>query len=382
MRLRHRRQRRAGNVLVLTVFLMAGCMALLAMAIDLGYIQVASTQLQRSADAAAIASAWELVENSPLTGGSVALSQTSARTAAGQYVALNNVSGGTPTLAFGDTTIGYLQNPSDRSQTINTAFDPVRFNTVQVRVRKAADTGGELSLFFARVLGMNSVSKEAVATAAFINNFKGFNTPSSGDNLGFLPIALDKQTWDALMAGGGSDNWNWDAGNKCISSGGDGIREVNLYPQGTGSPGNRGTVDIGSNNNSTCDISRQIRTGISPADMAAFKAAGRTLEFNAQGQFFLNGDTGISAGVKDDLASICGQTRIIPIFNSVSGNGNNAEYTIVGFAGVRIMEVKLTGSASSKRVIVQPATVTAMGGIPGGETQTSYYLFSPVWLVR
>jgi len=47
--------------------------------------------------------------------------------------------------------------------------------------------------------------------------------------------------------------------------------------------------------------------------------------------------------VKDELASIVGKPRIIPIFDSVSGPGNNASYEIVAFAVVRIMDVKLTG---------------------------------------
>ncbi len=94
-----------------------------------------------------------------------------------------------------------------------------------------------------------------------------------------------------------------------------------MFPQGTGSPGNRGTVDIGSSNNSTADIARQIVHGISPSDFAQL---GGKLEFDDSGKLYLNGDTGISAGVKDELASIMGQPRIIPIFSTVSGNGNNA----------------------------------------------------------
>ena len=70
---------------------------------------------------------------------------------------------------------------------------------------------------------------------------------------------------------------------------------------------------------------------------------GGSLQFNASGVLHLNGDTGISAGVKDELASIIGQPRIIPIFSSVVGPGNNADYTIVKFVGVRILAVKLTG---------------------------------------
>jgi hypothetical protein len=66
----------------------------------------------------------------------------------------------------------------------------------------------------------------------------------------------------------------------------------------------------------------------------------------------------------------------------VNGPGNNAQYTIVKFVGVRLLNVKLTGSMSSKRVIIQPANVIARGGIPSPDPGKSYFLYSPVWLVR
>ena len=97
------------------------------------------------------------------------------------------------------------------------------------------------------------------------------------------------------------------------------MKEINLYPSGNGPPGNRGTVDIGSNNNSTADLSRQILNGVTKSDLAYH---GGKLEFNEDGELFLNGDTGISAGIKDELAAVIGQPKIIPIFSNVSGPGN------------------------------------------------------------
>ena len=64
-----------------------------------------------------------------------------------------------------------------------------------------------------------------------------------------------------------------------------------------------GTVDIGGANNSTSDLARQIREGMSAEDMADLASSGRSLEFT-EGKLTLNGDTGISAGVKDDLVYI------------------------------------------------------------------------------
>jgi hypothetical protein len=66
------------------------------------------------------------------------------------------------------------------------------------------------------------------------------------------------------------------------------------------------------------------------------------------------------------------------------GPGNNAQYTIVKWVGVRIMEVKLTGPMNQKRVIVQPATIVTKGAIPAapGDPQTSTQVYSPPWIVR
>jgi hypothetical protein len=73
---------------------------------------------------------------------------------------------------------------------------------------------------------------------------------------------------------------------------------------------------------------------------------------------------------------------VIPIFESVSGNGNNAEYKIVKWQGIRIMAVKLTGSMSSKYVMIQIAPVMVNGIVPAPAAGTSQYVFSPVVLVR
>ena len=69
-----------------------------------------------------------------------------------------------------------------------------------------------------------------------------------------------------------------------------------------------------------------------------------------------------------------------PIFRSVSGPGNNATYTIVKFVGVRVMDVRLTGSMSSKQVTVQPAVVRTKGDIRGSSSNTQF-VWSPAWLV-
>ena len=104
-----------------------------------------------------------------------------------------------------------------------------------------------------------------------------------------------------------------------ISLGNDGVPEVDIYPDANSNlpPGNRGTVDIGSPNNSTNDLKRQIVYGVNANDLAFFPNG--VLKFNEQGFLYLNGDTGISAGIEASLKSIIGEVRAIPIFIDVSG---------------------------------------------------------------
>jgi Flp pilus assembly protein TadG len=358
---------------------MTAMISLLAFAIDLGYAYSVRTELQRSADAAAIAAAWELIDkNGNPTNSSASTLTSNARTKASQFAGLNHVCNTAPALSTGDVTVGYMSNPSSPSCAITTTPAGSLPNSVQVTVERTSDQNGQVPFFFAKALGFDQTSMSAQGTAAFVTSFSGFKAPSDGTNLNILPFALDEDTWNGLSANG-TDNYSYNTSTKTVTDGGDGVLEVNLFPQGTGSPGNRGTVDIGASNNSTADIARQIVYGVSASDMAYL---GGSLQFNSQGVLHLNGDTGISAGVKDELASIIGKPRFIPIFRSVVGPGNNADYTIVKFVGVRIMAVKLTGSMSSKYVMIQPCNVIAKGGIFSPGATTSQYVYSPVWLVR
>ncbi len=375
-RLHHRRE---GNVVVLTMFLLVGMIALLAFSLDLGYIYTARVELQRSADAAALAGTWRLLEKQLETLGEIEPSTATlhARDEAERFAAANRIGSVSPELTTDDVLVGHYQFDEEGA----VVADPdLIYNSVQVHVQRTDEVNGEVPLFFARLLGVDRLGLRSQARAAFWSNFSGFQAPSDGSDLGILPIALDENTFNSgILNNGGSDNYRWNEETQTISSGADGVPEVNLYPQGTGSPGNRGTVDIGSSNNSTSDLARQILHGISDSDL---EYHGGKLEFDEDGELSLNGDTGISAAIKAQLETIKGEPRVIPIFESVAGNGNNANYVITQFAGVRIMYVQLTGAMKNKRVIVQPAAMQIRGGIHTDGDPKVHYVFSPVVLVR
>jgi Flp pilus assembly protein TadG len=381
------RQTRRGAISVLAAVLSIVLIGMVAFSVDIGYVLSAKEELQRTADASALAALWEYGQRLS-NGSSASDAATYARATAANFAALNRVTGNPMTVDTnpsnapeGDIVFGYIADFKN-SQSVLQTGDPATYNAVLVRLHKNSSTNGEVPYFFARIFGLQGQVLDTEAVAGIVRDVSGFQAPSDGSNVHLLPYALDLTTWNNLVNNSGTDSYRWNKDTEQVESGSDGLVEVNLFPQGTGSPGNRGTIDIGPSNNSTADIARQILDGISPGDFAALEAQGRSLEFNDEGKLYLNGDTGISAGVKDELAAIKGDPRVIPIFESVSGNGNNAEYTIVKWQGVRVMAVKLTGSMSQKYVMIQVAPLVTSGIIPSPTSGTSKYVYSPVVLVR
>jgi hypothetical protein len=311
-----------------------------------------------------------------------ATGQSNARSSAAQFAGANRVGTTFPTVdsnltnaTGGDIVIGYLDDPTDPNCPLDTS-DQSKFNAVQVRVQKTSTRNGKVSAFFSQIWGASGQDVVSKATAMMPGDINGFQVTSESDNAGVLPFAIKQTSWNALLAGSGADDWRYDASGNVVA-GSDGILEMSMFPIDNGASGNSGTVDIGNPNNSTADLSRQIRYGINASDLAYI---GGSLQLGSDGTLILNGDTGISAAIKDDLESIKGKPRSICIYSTVAGPGNNAMYTIVGFVGIRIMKVKLTGHP--KYVTIQPAVVIDASAISGDSPNSSKYLYSNVRLVR
>ncbi len=384
---------RCGAVLVLAALLMVVIMAFAAYVVDIGYMVVVRNQMQTAADAAVLAAGLELADG---YGPGAIRTQTEmvdkAKSAATTVASANRML---------DRNTAYLSAYRDLDfgkRTWNTStqqwgyqwgvgpYDSVRAtihrDQVTANPMGAPVPDGEVNLFFAKVLGNKTAGFKTQAVAT-LNPGVGIRiVADSSATADVLPIALDLQTWTNLLNGAGPDNYAYDPNTGTVSSGQDGVREVNIYPTGSANlpPGNRGTVDFGSSNNSTADLSRQIRYGLNAEDLSYFP--NNELRFD-DGPMIINGDTGISAGIKDDLTSIIGQPRAMPLFTSVSGPGNNAMYTIPKLVGVRLVYVKLTGSPSQKMVIVQPAVFVSKQVITStAATLAPDSIFAPVKLVQ
>jgi len=361
-----RRSSRRGAALILSVFLVFIVTAMVAFAVDIGQVVLMRTQLQAAADSAAMAAGMVNMSRSYDEVVATAKQFSEYHTAGGKQIVLDP----------DDVELG-CWDYSRRT------FTPTVFavNAVRVTTRRTAETNRESPLVFGKLMGLGGFSLETKAVAAFVDNFIGFRPPSSGEGIPMLPLAIDQESWAALEAGGGSDDWTWDAETQQVIPGSDGLSEVNVYPQDTGAAGNCGTVDIGPDNNSTNDLRRQILDGLSAEDLSHH---GGELTLDTGGTLELGGDPGLSAGIKSALEAVIGQPRIVPVYSQVRGSGNNARFTIVGFAGIRIMDVKLTGEKKNKRLTVQRATVVVRGGIPSwdSDVRTSRDIISPSVLVQ
>jgi len=376
-RQRHEDPERRGTVIILAVAMMLVMLGVAAFTVDFGLLNVTKGQIQNAADSAAHAAMQELVQG--IGPGAAVTSKTAAENA-GETARLM-----VQRFRTGDVQSTQLEVARDirfgrRSWDAGTSqwvreWGVSPYNMVEVSVRRTEAANAPLGAVFSRVFGKKSFDLEARSVAS-VAPTTGFSLPAgSSSTINILPIALDLTTWNALLAqihdgtpNGFQDQHRYHSSTRSVSTGPDNIPEVNIYPDANSNlpPGNRGTVDIGSPNNSTADLVRQILTGINSYDLSFFP--NNELKFNSQGVLYLNGDTGISAGIEDALRSIIGKPTAIPIFITVSGPGNNAQYTIVKFVGVRVMAVKLTGGPDQRYLRVQPAPYstrfTTRGNIP------------------
>jgi Flp pilus assembly protein TadG len=138
--------KRPGNVLLLSAFLMIVMMAALAFSIDLGYMMVVKTELQRATDAAALAGVSQLANGAD-----------AAETEARAFAELNPVGGRAVTGADAQVEFGHWDD-------VGRAFQISDELPSALRVTLRRD---RQNLFFARALGREDFSTETQAIASY-----------------------------------------------------------------------------------------------------------------------------------------------------------------------------------------------------------------------
>ena len=315
---KNRRPNRRGAVVVLVAVLMIPFLAMVAFAVDYGYLLKTKTDLQRVADSASLAAVQDLI---PVADGSQDLA--SVRNAARTY-AISNTAANFQVLDA-DIEIGRY-DPSSIYSNLS-LLSSGTLDTVRVTVRYDGTANSPVSLFFSRAMGINSVPVTATAAAALQ---KGSLIKPGSD---VLPFAMPQEVWNAHSVG---EEWSAYCDGKIKDSFENEI------------PGNWGTVDIGNTNNSTSDIGDQILDGLRQADLDALYADGRiptNTEIDGSQPVWMQADPGLSSGMKAAVQAIHGQARMVPIYDTmVPSCGNNLEFQIVSWGVVEVVTSNWNGA--------------------------------------
>jgi hypothetical protein len=166
----------------------------------------------------------------------------------------------------------------------------------------------------------------------------------------------------------GSDSYGWEPVDGEVTTGGDDIPEVKLYPdkqkstgkKGSGDEesdggGNFGTLNIGVGNQGNPYLRGQIENGVTSEDLENEIGTSEVTFYDDDGDakvYFITGNPGISAGIESSIESRVGDVVGFFLHSDVEKDGSNATYTIVAIRFGRLMDVQLSGK--DKYLYVQP----------------------------
>jgi hypothetical protein len=360
---------------------------MLAFSIDAGYMVLVKTDLQNTADAAALAGAEKLQDGyvqyytpglltqQSILGIAMGNTTGSPKATAQKFSSLNKAGNVSITLLDGDVRFGFTDARG------NFTCPCVAFpNTIEVTVRRDDTANTPVGLFFGGVLGMSNVSMTATARATIYSGSVTSLQMIPGVDAHILPVALDYKVWDQFYATGQSPD------GLIHGNVGNGRPELQVYPTATNTPGSFGLLDTGPPQNNVPAFRNWIDDGQTPNDIG-YLLNNSLLPVSMDSPKSWKCGPGLKSTLQGDFASQMGKPMLIPIFKAAqypslsngltytaaSGNGQGATYNIVGFVGITISTA--TGSGSSMNISIQPMAVvdpTAVIGklMPAG-TQNS-----------
>jgi Flp pilus assembly protein TadG len=379
--------RRKAAIVPLFALLLIPLLAMLAFSIDAGYMVLVKTDLQNSADAAALAGAEKMQSlyvqyNMPgqLKQSAILLAATTNTTGspmatAEQFSHYNTAGNVQLTLLDQDVHFGFTDANGNYTTTYN-GFP----NTIEVTVRRDNVANGPLPLLFGPVLGVSNASLQATARATIYSGTVNTLQSITGVGAHILPIALDYKVWDQFYATGLSPDGT--IHNNVTN----GDPELHVYPTPGNAPGNFGLLDVGPPQNNAPAFRKWIDDGETPNDIN-YLLTNSLLPVSLGAPKSWKCGPGLKSTLESDFQSQMWQPNLIPLFQAVqypspsnnntyigaSGQGQNATYAIVGFVGVTISNA--SGSGNGMDISLQPMavvdpTAVIQSMLPAG-TQTS-----------
>ncbi|MBU0617345.1 MAG: hypothetical protein KKI02_06495 [Planctomycetes bacterium] len=357
--------RQRGSVVVLAAISMVVVIGIAALAIDLGQLYVVRAELQRAADAAALAGASSYFSDAGLAQDIPELSYLIDTRS--QEVSLANLTRHAGTvLDLADIVIGAYDH--DYPEADLDVSGSLRFNAVQVTARRTSDSpNGPVTMFFAGIFGVDESGVVAQATAVADDRFAGLRL-ERGFGYPFIPFTIDIDLYNDMVVNG-HDGFSYDDG---VYGTGDGIPEVRLYPwkHFGGDPsdpwddvytvddsgqGNFGILEFGGGG--AAATSERIRNGVSAAELEAEIGTSELRFYDDLGNpitYQMSGSPGVQAAVADALEQRIGDMVGFFIHDGVTGSGASVEYRTVAVRFGRIMDIRLKCNPSERGLSVQP----------------------------
>jgi hypothetical protein len=187
-----------------------------------------------------------------------------------------------------------------------------------------------------------------------------------GVNAHILPVALDINVWTNYANGNLISPWL----TTNVSIGPDNNPQLQVYPFATDTPGSFGLLDVGVPSNNAPAFRTWIDDGSTPNDIS-YLLNNNLLPVSPTNPEPWKVGPGLKSTLLSNFQSQMGVPNLIPLFAPVNptgnptspgssyvaatGNGQNATYAIIGFAGVTISQA--TGSGNNMNISIQPAAI-------------------------
>jgi hypothetical protein len=227
---------------------------------------------------------------------------------------------------------------------------------VKVLMRRDASANQSLKLFFAPVLGTNTVDVVAPASATCYSGVIDGFAASPASTIPLLPMTYDVNFWDNFLKTGQNPDGN-------TSTDANGNPTLQVYPSNKAT-GNFGQLSLDNSHNGASTTANWIANGMSSTDVQALLAANLIpLSQHPANTWDWQGNPGFKASTVMDVNANIGKVYYLPLFQAVNGNlssyqagtgqGANYFYNIVRFVPVQIM----TPPSNNREIVVQPAAV-------------------------
>jgi Flp pilus assembly protein TadG len=315
-----------GAIIILMAIALVGLIGAGSLAVDLGSALVTKAELQNVADASSLAATRELgliyKEQPPKTDYKeytlTSTDESRIRYKALQFAAANKAGGVTITVGNSDVE-PCTYSVSTGDTTCSSSRKGIR--AIKVKGRRDDTQNGQIQTTLGRVLGINEISVAAQSTAAI--SAAGKLKPATAD----FPIGLDEA---------------WFSSHSCASA-----QEIKLYP--TDETSCAGWHTFQESASSAKELKDIIQDMIANKPVAPEITANETIfEFN-------NGQ--VESAMKRLVTLFnarggAGWTVNVPVYKNMGCAGVNGPNLIVGFARVRLLEVRANPSSLVRAEVV------------------------------